>query len=497
VTGMREMADLNGSQRVSAAPERVRLSILGARTQVDVSLPQDVPIGILLPDLMRLVRSRETTDANLSEGAFPKDANRTVWSLIRLSAQAPLQLTNTLRQAEIADGELLRLTSERALSPPTLYDDVVDAAARLNKAGYPSWSATAARRMAFAGVYLASAMWVYFLVGQALRPNRPALMGLAVVVALSLVGVAALAYRSYGQSDIGAVMGWAAIPIFSGVGWAALSGTGSYGLAAGSAAMVVVCYAVFRAIGTGHWGYLGAGLFFASGSGVFAAHAVGVPAPVVGAASAAVATLCCLAVPLLKTRSARLSPSAGEQRDKGRSADPFSPDEKDEPEQAVADSPAATTNVWERVRTTTLTRAGMYAGLASSAAVGASIVMTSLAEIEWPSVVFASVCAAALGIYAQRATTAVERAALVIPAFAVTVLACALAQSGRQPMPPVAFAVLLVATVASAVVAAKPPTERLARRARTALDYMTYLATAAVIPSALWAVGAYARLGIT
>ncbi|OBF33790.1 type VII secretion integral membrane protein EccD [Mycobacterium sp. ACS1612] len=464
---------------------------------MDVSLPQDVPIGLLLPDLMRLVRSRETIDAPVSEREFPKDANRIVWSLIRLRERTPLQLSNTLRQEKIVDGELLRLTSERALSAPTLYDDVVDAAARLNKTGYPSWNATAARWMAFAGVYLASAMWVYFLVARALRPNRPALVGLSVVVAVALVGVGALACRSYGRSDVGAAMGWASIPIFSGVVWAGLSGVGGYGLAAGSAGMVGVCYAVFRAIGTGHWGYLGAGLFFAASSGALAAHAVGVGAPVVGAATAAIATLSCLAVPMLKTRSARLGPSVGEPRGNRQSADPFLPDEQDVPEQAVADSPAVTTNVWERVRTTTLTRAGIYAGLASSAVVGASTILTSSPQTDWPSVAFTSACAAALGIYAQRATTAVERAALAVPAFAVTVMTCAVAQSGRQPMPPVAFAVLLVSTVASAFIAVKPPTERLARRTRQAVDYMTYLATAAVIPLALWAVGAFAGLGIS
>src|SRR5690242_10475598 len=103
MTGLREILDLNEPKKVSAAPDRVRLSILGDRSQVDVSLPQDVPIALLMPDLMRLVRSPEATATDVSESALSNGANRIVWSLTRLSRQAPLELTNTLRQADIGD----------------------------------------------------------------------------------------------------------------------------------------------------------------------------------------------------------------------------------------------------------------------------------------------------------------------------------------------------------------------------------------------------------
>src|SRR5262245_29593050 len=201
-------------------------------------------------ELVRLVRPRNTAGSESSDGPSPTDAKDSLWELRRADDKTALPPGITLREAGVTDGELLRLTAARALSAPTLYDDVVDAAARLNKAGYPSWDTSAARWMAIAGVHLASAVWVYFLVAHALAPNRGALVGLSVVAALALVGVATLAHRSYGQADIGAALGWAVLPITAAVLWVALSRLGGYGLSTGCAAMVVICVALYRAIGT-------------------------------------------------------------------------------------------------------------------------------------------------------------------------------------------------------------------------------------------------------
>ena len=135
--------------------------------------------------------------------------------------------------------------------------------------------------------------------------------------------------------------------------------------------------------------------------------------------------------------------------------------------------------------------------LASCAWVGSLVVLLSRAHVQWPGLAFASATAATLGLYAQRSTAAVERAALVIPSVTLAALTCALAQWGRQPMPLIAFILLLVAIVTSSVIAARSRGDRLSRRSQKVLDYFTYLCTAAVIPLALWVVGAYQRLGIT
>jgi hypothetical protein len=55
MTSARETAEL---QVIPAAPQQVRVSFLGSRTQVDVSLPLDVPIANLTPQLVKLTRVR-------------------------------------------------------------------------------------------------------------------------------------------------------------------------------------------------------------------------------------------------------------------------------------------------------------------------------------------------------------------------------------------------------------------------------------------------------
>jgi type VII secretion integral membrane protein EccD len=482
---------------VSAAPDWVRLSFLSSHTQVDVSLPLDVPIASLAPELVRLVRSREATQSGTPGHPFTTPPKHNLSVLSRFDGKTPLSQSITLREAGVADGELLRLTARDALSPPTLYDDVVDAAARLNKVRYAGWDSTTARWMAFVGVHLASVAWVYFLVADALAPHRGALVGLSVIVASALVGVAALARRSYGQDDAAAALGWAALPIAAAIVWIILPGWRGYGAVAGSATMVIVCVVVFRAVGTGHWGYLAAGVFFCLSGVALVIHAAGVSAVVVGAGLAVTATLGCRAVPLLTVRSAHPAKPRDRQRGDEGSANPQASSQETKPEEVDAATPLTAEDVWARVRSATLTRSGVYAGLAINAGVGASAVLLSSHPARWSDLAFTAVCAAMLGFCTQRPDTAEERAALGIPAVALAVFTCVRAQDGSPPMPLAAFSALVTAIVVFAVVGTRARTGRPSDPMRTVLAYSNYLAAAALIPLALWVADAYQRLGIT
>jgi len=257
VTGLLTDAVTTDELRIiSPAPQRLRVSFLCNQTQVDVSLPLDVPIVGLVPQLVKLAGAHEDGQSDSSDDPSTTEAKNDIWVVSRPKSATPLLPDVTLREAGVTEGEVLRLTAERALAAPTLYDDVVDAAARLNKAGYPGWDAVAARWMAFAGVCLASGVWVYFLAASPFAPNRTALVALATAVALALTGTATLAYRRHGQREVGAALGWAVLPIATALTWLALHRLGGYGLAAGCGAMVLVAAALLRCVGTGHWGYL-------------------------------------------------------------------------------------------------------------------------------------------------------------------------------------------------------------------------------------------------
>jgi hypothetical protein len=178
------------------------------------------------------------------------------------------------------------------------------------------------------------------------------------------------------------------------------------------------------------------------------------------------------------------------------STNPLVSSQETKPEEAGAVTPRAAEDVWDNLRSTTLTRTGVYAGLAINAGVGASIVLLSSHPARWSGLAFAAVWAAMLGLCTQRPDTAEERAALGIPAVVLAAVTCARAQKGGPPMPLAAFSALLTATVVFAAIGAHARAGRPPDRMRTLLAYSSYLATAALIPLALWVAGAYERLGI-
>jgi type VII secretion integral membrane protein EccD len=496
VTGIRE---LGHTSAMSAAPEHVRVSVVGGRTQLDVALPVDVPVASLVPELAKLVRSRDVEVSTDTPWAATRD---TFWVLSRLDPLAPLQSNETLRAAGVIDGELLQLTDERALSAPTLYDDVVDAAARLNKAAYAGWNAVAARWMSFVGLAVASLVWVYFLVDVTVGAQRALVVGLALVVTVAMVGVATLAHRSYGRADIGAAVGWAAIPIGVAIVWALMRGFGAYGGAAGCALLVVLNAACYWAIGTGRWGYLASGVLLAGSGLAMLSHALGVSAQTVGVVWAVAGALACLTVSRLTGRLARVEPSTGgpdPDREAVMFEAPFTPQPSatdsgtKTPSSAVMPTAEA---VWARVRAAAVTGSALYAGLAVSVFCGVAAVLRAEPDVHWAALVFAGVCATALGVHARIPGSASERVSLAVPAAALVVVGCVSAQGGTAAMAWAGFGTLLAVAVVASVVGLRLAVGNGPHRWATAWAYLQYAVYAALIPVALWAAGVYVQLGI-
>ncbi|MEC4764906.1 type VII secretion integral membrane protein EccD [Mycobacterium sherrisii] len=463
---------------ISAASEQVRVSVLCNKIQADVVLPIDVPIAALTPKLVKLTLDDADAQSGASDDPFANEAKHNVWVLSRFDDSTPLSPVGTLRDADITEGTLLRLTARRALTPPTLHDDVVDAAARLNKSGHPAWDAAAARWMTFLGVHLASAVWVYFLLADVFAANRAAMVGLSLAVASVLTGAATLAHRSYQQPDAATALGWAVLPIAAAVAWVGLHGLGGYGWAAGCAVMVALSVMLLRIIGTGHWGYLAVGTAFGLTGISVTTWTAGLRADLAGAGLASVATLGCLAVHKLDVRRSRVHAS----RHHSASDD--------------VTIPPGAEHIWADLRAATLTRSAIYTGLAVSAGLGTLAVLGSTAALRWPALIFALSCAAALGLYSRRPVTAEEKSGLVIPAAAVAVLSCSQAHAASPPMPLIAWLVLLTTTMVVVLIGLNTPARKLRAWPKTVSAYLTYLITAALIPLAIWVVGGYERLGI-
>jgi type VII secretion integral membrane protein EccD len=480
-------AELRTVHVVSAAPEAIRVSVFGGRTQLDVALPADVPVAAFLPELARLVGSREKRrDEDLTD----RDERRTFWVLSRVDDEAVLAPDETLRDAGIKNGELLRIKQQRALSPPTLYDDVVDAAARLNRASYAAWNATAAASMAFAGLWLCAAVWVYFLMADALSSHRGVVVGGAVLTSVTLVGGAALVHRVLGLADVAAAVGWPAITISGTLGWVLAAEYGDYGLAAACAALLVLTAAYYRVIGTGHWAYIAAAVVFTFGGLALLGRAMGGHVDVLATVAATVAVLGCVAVPALTARLGRF-PAPTVEHDVARKDRPFE-NPTDDTDSGAA-MPTAE-EVWARVRSAALTRAGLLAGLATVVVVSAAVLLS--ARNGWPPLTFAMVCASVLALRSRRAGTVPERVALAAPATALVLIACVQAQSGAGWVPLGGVGVLVALAFLAALAGLVVASGRRPRWAPTATAYLEYAAVAALIPLALWPLGVYDRLGL-
>ncbi|BBX89069.1 type VII secretion integral membrane protein EccD [Mycolicibacterium boenickei] len=475
MTGVEELRPVHV---VSAAPEAIRVSVVGGRTQLDVALPADVPVAAFLPELARLIKSR---DDERSDDLADRDERRTFWELSRegRAGTGVLQPDRTLREAGVKNGELLRLSARRALSPPALYDDVVDAAARLNRASYAAWSATAARMMAFAGLWLCAAVWVVLLLAPALSAHRAMILVAAALMLVTLVAGAALARRVLARSDIAAAAGPPVIAVGTAAGWVLAAPHGAVGLAATCAILLGLTVICHRVIAAGHWTYVAAAVLLGFGTVAFGAYALGVPVPVVATVTSVVAVFACLAVPAL---TARLDQYPVASVVASRGDDPFAAS-------AATDEPGtpmpSAEQVWDRVHSAVLTRSGLLAGAATTALIGTAAVLR--VDPDWAAFAFALGCGAVLALHSRRAATWPERAALAVPAGALVLAACVQAQSGVWPLQ-------LTGVVVLAVVAVGGVAAPYLRRFRAAAGYLEYLAVAAVIPLALWPLGLYERL---
>jgi type VII secretion integral membrane protein EccD len=483
VTGVSELRDV---AVVSAAPEAIRVSVLGGRTQLDVALPADVPVAAFLPELARLIGSR---GARRDEEVVDRDERRTFWVLSRVGDDTELAPQQSLREAGIAHGEVLRISQQLALAPPTLYDDVVDAAARLNRASYAAWDATAAGAMATAGLWLCTAVWMYFLVAAPLSAHRGVVVGGALLTLVVMVGGAAVVHRALGRTDIASAAGLPVIALSGALGWVLAKNHGVVGLVAACVVLLLVALACYRLIGAGHWAYIAGAVVFAFGAVALLGAALGARAEVVAAALATIAALSCLAVPVLTAGLAR-SPALAVELRAARADTPFAPAQDNDSGAAMPSAEA----VWAQVRSAVLTRAGVLTGLAVIVVTAATIMLR--VDSYWPTFIFALTCAAVLALRSRRMRSVPERAALAVPATALVLIACAQAQSGTGSLRlggvVVLVVIVVVATLAGLVVVGggRP------RWMPTVVAYLEYLAVAALIPVALWPLGIYDRLGL-
>lgn len=251
-----------------------RVTLVGERRRVDLVLPSREPIGLLLPEVMRLLGDQV--------GERPQARH-----LVTASGSA-LEPDDTLESAEVSDGAVLRLVRvEDAPSAPVVHD-VSDEAARDLDVRTWRWDARA-RRVVAAGVSVVWALAAGFLARQGFAAGAAGwgLLAGAVVAATAgvlwgragskgpaaaLVGVSAAvgvqgawaladAQAWPGQVRLAAVLSVVVVALLL-LGWFSPFGRGAV-LGAGALAGTGACWEVALALQTGPVGSTRAGALLA------------------------------------------------------------------------------------------------------------------------------------------------------------------------------------------------------------------------------------------
>ena len=186
-----------------------RVTLDGDGGRIDVAVPSDVPVGILLPDVLQLVGGRPDGHA--------------VPRRLVTAAGAPLDGADTLDGARVLDGSLLRLVRVDDVPPAPVVHDVTEAVSENLDVHAWRWGPQA-RRWTATGVFVAALVAVASLVRGAAGGSDAvvALAGLAATLIVAAATAGRLGGRPLaaalgtGGATVGVLAGWSAAAV---LGW--------------------------------------------------------------------------------------------------------------------------------------------------------------------------------------------------------------------------------------------------------------------------------------
>ncbi|MGW2701515.1 type VII secretion integral membrane protein EccD [Streptomyces sp. NPDC001340] len=165
-----------------------RITLVGERRRVDLVLPSQEPVGLLLPEVMRLLDDRV--------GERPQTRH-----LVTADGSA-LEPDTTLESAGVPDGAVLRLVRvEDAPSAPVVHDVSDEAAGDLDVRAW-RWDARA-RRIVAAGASVVWALAAGFMTRQGFAAEAA---GAALLVSAAVAAVAAALLSRAGRKGLAAAL---------------------------------------------------------------------------------------------------------------------------------------------------------------------------------------------------------------------------------------------------------------------------------------------------
>lgn len=488
MTNVQEAGTANSEPGALSEPELRRVSVIGGRTQVDLGLPATVPLVAFIGDLVAVLESRNAPPAEPDETA-PQVAEH--WTLGRIG-QPPIPLEATLAEAGVFDGDLLLLRSVRSKEPPPLFDDVIDAIARLTDSAFRSWNDTAARWLGLAVGLLAASSAMVLLAASAARVAAGAT---AVSVGIAAFVAAVIIARRHSVAAVAAALLCCALVLFGpGVALLVPGELGSPHALIVCANTVVVAVSMYRLTGSAAT-MVAAALTLAGFGGVAAGvMVVGDIDPVkIAAAGAAVALTFITPTAQLSRLAAKLPvppvPTAGGVIDPA----------DHEPRTTIegigaigATALPSAIGLAEKAQAANKFQSGMIIGATVTAAVGAFVAADPFGTRHWQGIALAVIVGVVL-ILRGRAYADLVQAGVLIGGGSGTLIALlfGLGIGAGGAAPPIAGALLAVAAAAFFFGVAGPSTDPspLIRRGGELFEYGLIVA---ILPLVVWIMDLYA-----
>ncbi|MFC4124773.1 type VII secretion integral membrane protein EccD [Nocardia rhizosphaerae] len=471
----------DSARGIVRAPDLARVTILAKHTQVDMAIPVDVPVALVIPSVVDMVAQHSRSNDFDNEGERYEPAE---WVLARIG-HPPFSNSLSLGEQNVRDGELLMLESASNTAPTPLFDDIMYNVAIADAEHYRSWTPRTAR---ITGSVLAAITVLVGCFGLLAAPDALPFWvtgSLSLLVAILCVIAGTVLSRMYGDTSAALVLGGCALPTAFTAGM--LLVPDHYGwahLLLGATLLGATAVLAWRVTGVGLALFIGAAT-----ASVFTIPAAMVglltalPVKSIGAGVAACGLLGLALAPRVSMLLAKLPlppvPSPGT---------PIDPTEDDPDDHRALPTLDALRARSERARNYL---AGLVAATTLVTVVGALLAVDAAADDPyWPGIALALICAVVL-MFRSRTYAGAEQAVVLIAGGAAIVLIMlgGVALEMRQPL--VVFGAALAILVAALVLGLIVPNQTATPPMRKAVELLEYGFVAAVLPLVFWVTELY------
>lgn len=473
--------DEDASRGIVRAPDLARVTILAKHTQVDMAIPVDVPVALVIPSVVDMVAQHSRSNDFDNEGERFEPAE---WVLARIG-HPPFSNSLSLGEHGVRDGELLMLESASHTAPTPLFDDIMYNVAIADADHFRGWTPRTAR---LTGSILAALTMLVGCLGLLAAPEALPVWvsgSVALAVAILLVVAGMVLSRMYGDTATALVLAGCALPAAFTAGM--LYVPDHYGWA-----HLLLASSLLGATAILSWRVTGVGLALFIGAATLAVYAV--PAALVGmltdqsvraigAVAAALGLLGLSLAPRVSMLLAKLPlppvPSPGT---------PIDPTEDDPDDHRALPTLDVLRAKSDHARQYL---AGLVSATTSTTVVGALAATDHQADDPyWQGIALALVCAAVL-MFRSRTYAGAEQAVVLIAGGAAIVLIMLTGMALTMEIPLAVFGVAMLILVSALILGIIIPNQSATPPMRRAVELLEYGFVAAVLPLVFWVTSLY------